>query len=141
MGKESKDIIRILIIIVIYALILRITGIGCPIRFLTGISCMGCGMSRAVISLMRFQFKEAFNYHPLVYILPLLIVLIVCEDKIFMVDKNLTKKIWRIIIISFFAVYLIRLVIIDNSVVQINIKDGFIYKIIKLILERGRSIW
>lgn len=141
MGKECKDIIRILIIIVIYALILRITGIGCPIRFLTGISCMGCGMSRAVISLMRFQFKEAFNYHPLVYILPLLIVLIVCEDKIFMVDKNLTKKIWRIIIISFFAVYLIRLVIIDNSVVQINIKDGFIYKIIKLILERGRSIW
>ena len=40
-------------------------GVTCPIRFLTGISCAGCGMSRAWLSLLRLDLAGAVYYHPL----------------------------------------------------------------------------
>ena len=44
-----------------------LSGIGCPIWFSTGISCPGCGMSRAVLLLLSGHFQAAFRMHPLVY--------------------------------------------------------------------------
>ena len=37
------------------------------IRFSTGISCPGCGMSRAVLLMLSGHFQAAFRMHPLVY--------------------------------------------------------------------------
>ena len=44
--------------------------VGCPLRFLVGISCPGCGMSRAVEALLCFDFERAYLMHPLVFLLP-----------------------------------------------------------------------
>lgn len=43
----------------------------CPIKAIIGISCPGCGMTRALISAFCFDFSNAFNYHPL---FPLIII-------------------------------------------------------------------
>ena len=40
-------------------------GVTCPIRFFTGISCAGCGMSRAWLALLRGDISAAWGYHPL----------------------------------------------------------------------------
>jgi len=46
----------------------------CLFKNLTGYECYGCGMTRAILFLLHFQFKIAFNYNKLVVIvLPLLI--------------------------------------------------------------------
>ena len=37
----------------------------CVIRYLTDISCPGCGMTRAMISLGKLDFQAAYLYHPL----------------------------------------------------------------------------
>lgn len=37
----------------------------CPFRLLLHIECPGCGMTRAVLALMRLDFKQAFQYHSL----------------------------------------------------------------------------
>lgn len=37
----------------------------CPIKTIIGISCPGCGMTRALISALCFDFSKAFHYHPL----------------------------------------------------------------------------
>ena len=37
----------------------------CPVYFLTGHSCPGCGMGRAVIAAMRGDFAASWSYHPL----------------------------------------------------------------------------
>ena len=37
----------------------------CPFKYLTGLDCPGCGLTRAFFSALRFDFKAAFNYHPL----------------------------------------------------------------------------
>jgi hypothetical protein len=46
----------------------------CIFKLLTGKECYGCGMTRAVLSALHFNFNNAFNYNKLIVIvLPLLI--------------------------------------------------------------------
>ena len=35
---------------------------GCPFRFFFGISCPGCGMTRALLAALRLDFAAAFSY-------------------------------------------------------------------------------
>lgn len=42
----------------------------CPFRYFFGVSCPGCGMTRALLVAVRSDFETAFSYHPL---FPLLI--------------------------------------------------------------------
>ena len=48
--------------------------IGCPLRRLTGISCPGCGLSRAYLSFFRGDIIAAFSFHPLFFTAPLFFV-------------------------------------------------------------------
>ena len=46
----------------------------CQWKLITGQDCIGCGITRAIISILKFNFKEAIEYNPLVIIVfPLLI--------------------------------------------------------------------
>jgi hypothetical protein len=46
----------------------------CLYKIITGHNCYGCGMTRAVLSAMHFQFENAYHFNKLVIIvLPLLI--------------------------------------------------------------------
>ncbi len=40
----------------------------CPIKFIFGIDCPGCGMSRAFLALCLLDFKAAHDYHPIIFI-------------------------------------------------------------------------
>ena len=80
---KSFIIIGVLIIIgILYGLFVMYTGIGIPCLFhlLTGLSCPGCGVSRMCISLMKFDFKAAYNYNKMLFVLlPLLLVFFAYE--------------------------------------------------------------
>ena len=45
-------------------------GWGCPLQHFTGIPCPGCGMSRALFALLRLDFGAALRCHPMIYVLP-----------------------------------------------------------------------
>lgn len=45
-------------------LLLNISGIHCPIRYITGIPCPGCGTTRALFALCRLDFEAALYYNP-----------------------------------------------------------------------------
>lgn len=49
-------------------------GIGCVFQALLGIPCPGCGMTRAVLALLRLDLAAAFAYHPLVFAMPYVLV-------------------------------------------------------------------
>lgn len=53
----------------IYACFYGYTGIGVPCIFheVTGFLCPGCGVTRMCVSLLQFQLKEAFGYHPVLF--------------------------------------------------------------------------
>lgn len=122
-----KDFLLSLMAMILLALVLFILDIGCPTRFLTGICCPGCGMTRAVMHLCKGDVAGAIHYHPLVFTLPIIVVLFVFKDRI---NKKVLNIILITIIVLFIFVYIIRLLDPNNEVVYADITKSIIYKII-----------
>ncbi|URZ17536.1 DUF2752 domain-containing protein [Clostridium felsineum] len=118
-----------LAMVVLYAFF-SLVGIGCPIKFLTGISCPGCGMTRAWIRLLHLDIKGAFYYHPLFFVPAIYIFIFLFKEKI---PNKIYKILIGIAVVLFITVYIFRVLNPDGTVISINIKNGFIYKIFKLI--------
>ena len=55
-------------IIKIFAIVLIVLFYRCPANKIFGIDCPGCGLTRACLSALRFDFKSAFEYHPLFWL-------------------------------------------------------------------------
>ena len=68
--KSCLPYCKLALSLALVLVILNLFRIPCPIKYLTGISCPGCGMSRACISALRLDFAAAFAYHPLWIALP-----------------------------------------------------------------------
>lgn len=98
--------------------------IGCPIRFLSGIPCLGCGMTRAWIQVLHGNIRTAFYFHPLWLCPPLFVLLY-----LFLRPKYRRAYDFFAILFSclFVAAYGIR-VYMHNPIVAINLHDGLIYK-------------
>ncbi|MBR3306005.1 MAG: DUF2752 domain-containing protein [Lachnospiraceae bacterium] len=81
----------------IYALWFRITNIGipCVFRLLTHLQCPGCGITRACVSILRLDFKSAFEYNPLsLTVVPLLaLILLVREIRYIKKGKRYFNKV------------------------------------------------
>lgn len=124
-SKILSLVLAIAVLVIFYYLV------GCPIRWISGITCPSCGMTRAAISLLKFDFASAFNYHPLIFILPIIAI-------IYCIRNHLTKKtqtIFLFIFIAlFFIVYILRL-FAGSEIVYIDFKSGIIYKIFIFLKE------
>ena len=123
-----KALPAILAVVTLY-IIFFVTGIGCPIKFITGISCAGCGMTRAYLSLLHLDFREAFHYHPLFWILPLFLIILYKKNRI---KPSIYKILIYTIVVLFCIVYVYRLISNDNTVVVFRPQDGIVFRIIRL---------
>lgn len=128
--KRLKSLFILLIYLVAYAFIITVFKIGCPIKFLTGVSCAGCGMSRAWISLLSFDIKIAIYYHPLFWVPPVAVIVYVFADYI---KPSVIRALSVAAICLFMSVYLYRVLVIHDPIVLIDIHDGLIYRVIKYI--------
>lgn len=119
-----KDYIRILIdfikkyyiAILIFSLYLIITYlfkiITCPLKLITGFPCPSCGMTRAGFSVLKLDFISAFNYNPLIFILPIILFIIIFKERPIINKFYKSKVLWISLIILIFAIYIIRLIFI-----------------------------
>lgn len=57
-----------------YFLSLHIFKASCPVVFVTGLPCPGCGMTRAVIAILRFDFAKAFELNPVSFPIVLFVI-------------------------------------------------------------------
>ena len=81
--KENRfQIISAIAAVVLLYLVLEGFGITCPIKFLTGISCAGCGMSRAWMAVFHLDFARAFYFHPLFFTPPVILLVIFLTKRI-----------------------------------------------------------
>ncbi len=111
---------------------MMIFNIPCPIKHMTGMSCAGCGMTRALISALKSDFSAAFTYHPLwIFLFPTAAALI-------MLKASSKKLAFNIVlyctIVLFFGTWIFRL-ISGDSVVSFDFENSVINKIIIKISE------
>ncbi|MBQ2785288.1 MAG: DUF2752 domain-containing protein [Oscillospiraceae bacterium] len=82
----------------------------CLFRRITGIPCIGCGLSRAWLAALGLDFCSAFRYHPMFWSIPVLMLLALFDGRLF------RKDIWNHILLilltaGLFVCYFIRLVV------------------------------
>lgn len=112
---KLKNYLPLIAVLGLYVLVLHFLRITCPIRWVTGISCPGCGMTRAVFSALRLDFAAAFYYHPLWCVLPpVAVALLILREK---GRLRAFRILLYLLIAAFFAVYLWRIFFGDGAVV------------------------
>lgn len=122
--KHTSSLILILSLILL-SFLLTILGIGCPFKYFFGVSCAGCGMTRAWIRLFQLDFAGAFSCHPL-FLFPIPFLLIIYFKGY--ISQKLYYFLIMLIIALFFIVYLIRIINPMDSIVVFEPGDGFFIK-------------
>lgn len=77
----------------------------CVIDYLFHIPCPGCGMTRAVISAINFDFIAAFGFHPMFWSVPVIFLYLIADGNLF------GKKAEKIIIFSILSGFLINWIV------------------------------
>lgn len=132
--KRWQNVTAIFIIAVFYLILELVLGITCPILFLTGVSCAGCGMSRAWFCVLRMDFAGAFRYHPLFWMLPVGVILFLLWDKI---SKKMRKILLITACILFLTVYICRMLDAADTVVVFQPEKGAIVSVLSELLTKG----
>ena len=122
--RYGNFLAAVMAVAVLYGVMFSL-GITCPIKFLFGISCPGCGMTRAIFSAVTLDFSRAFYYHPLwVGVIPAGVTL-------FLLSKFKKQRAFKIVgvvcILVMLAVYVYRLMG-DGSIVVFEWSEGVIFK-------------
>ena len=109
---------------------LHFAGFGCPIKAVTGVSCAGCGMTRAWLAALAGDWAEAFFYHPLFWMVPPAVL-------VFFLRKRLPRRLvtglaWAAGI-AFVAVYILRLADPEDTVVVFAPETGLLNRILRLL--------
>lgn len=135
-AKEIQDILPAAALIALFYLLLDVLGIGCPIKYVTGISCLGCGMTRAWLSILRFDLKSAIHYHPAFWLPPLVLLCYFLKSKI-------NIKIYNFFIFTaisiFVIIYVVRLAQGNSDIVVFRPENNILFRVLKKIHTRGGS--
>lgn len=122
------EVITSVTAVVVLYVILESFGVTCPIKYITGISCAGCGMSRAWIALLHFNIHEAFMYHPLFFLPPVVVIVMFLKSKI-------NIKSYKIFMFTmagaFVIVYLYRMFIGTGDIVVFEPQNNILFRIIR----------
>ncbi|MBQ8031222.1 MAG: DUF2752 domain-containing protein [Butyrivibrio sp.] len=133
--KKLKEALPAICAVALVYGILYVAGIGCPIKYLTGVSCMGCGMTRAYLSLLRLDFASAFRYHPLFPIPAIAAVLFLFKSRI---SQKIVKVLLFTTIVLFSIIYLLRILNPSDTVVVFQPTNGAAVRGIHMIVEEIR---
>ena len=128
MDAFKRNAPAILLIFVGGPIVYYLLGIGCPIKFITGISCPGCGMCRAWAAVLSLDFAQAFAFHPLFFLAPLFPIILLIEP--FVSNRIVTIALvvigcafiicWVIRLLMFFDIGLAQPPFLENNVVSVE---------------------
>ena len=130
---HRKDWQALAAIAFFYAVI-ELLGVTCPIRFVTGISCPGCGMSRAWLAALQLDWEAAFAFHPL-FLLP------VPAAGMLLLRRRMPETAFRwgmgTVCALFVIVYIARLLLPGDTVVVFAPTEGVIGRLAGSVLGAG----
>ena len=130
--KIDKNVVAAVAAVVGLYIVLSILGIGCPIQWVTGISCAGCGMTRAYLSLLHLDITHAFMYHPLFWLVPLFL-LVFALHKAGKIPVRIANCVMYLTAFIFLIVYVVRLLNPEDVIVAVHIKEGLIWRTVDAV--------
>lgn len=104
----KRSVIKVIIIIITYTAFITITDIGCHFRAIVGIPCPTCGVTRALIELLRRNIIQSLKYNFMAIPLVLAAFAILYIELIN--NKKIIFKFAMIIITLNFIIYILKLV-------------------------------
>ncbi len=127
-GRYKDELLVAITIFIIFA-ILGAFDINCPIRLVTGVSCAGCGMTRAWLAALRLDFAEAFSFHPLFPVMIPAVLLFIIRKKM---PKWLPTVLAAVFLILFTVVYMYRLMDSTDAIVVFEPRSGLIGRLYEI---------
>lgn len=67
-SNKGKQRVEAAFLFFVIGLVVFVFGYHCPIRYITGIDCPGCGMTRALLALLKGDLAASIAFHP--FLLP-----------------------------------------------------------------------
>lgn len=125
---KTSQFSAVLAVVLLYAG-MQSLGITCPIKYITGVSCAGCGMTRAYLALLRLDLSEAVYYHPLFFLPPIFLLIYIRREKI---GKNLYHILLFLMVLAFLTVYLYRMLNCSGTFLVCKPKEGLFFRFINI---------
>lgn len=98
----------------------------CIIQLLIGYPCPGCGMSRAVLALLQFDFISAWHYQPVVFILPILGFVIIFKEIPWVNKMYQNNVLWIVVLVLISVTYILRMILVyPHSPMEYNEQNLF----------------
>lgn len=126
-----KKIIIIISVLIMYFILGQILDfyLPCPVHFLTGYYCPGCGVTRMIVSIIKLDFYQAFRYNPLLFLfIPVIITYLFLQVryetkgiKNVMNEKRFNKG-WFIMVIIFIIYGVLRNTTSFSFLAPINVQ-------------------
>ncbi len=126
----TEKSLRTLVGIALGYAVLEATGVSCPIKWLTGCSCAGCGLSRAWISVLSLDFPSASSFHSLFWMPAVLTVTWLMNGYL----PNLLRRVLLLAgIVSMLAIYCCRLLDHEDMIVVWRPWEGMLFRLIRTL--------
>ena len=106
--KHLKEKILIGLAVVAGVLVGRLLRIPCVFLWITGYECLGCGMTRALLSALKFDFVSAFQYHRMFWSIPVLGLYVLFDGKLFK-NKFVNIGLLVVILVGFVVNWILNL--------------------------------
>ena len=128
-ARTGKLLRKHLIVVGVLAVYLFVFG-QCVFRWFFGVSCPGCGLTRATLAALRLEFAAAFQYHPLFWFAtPFLLYAI--HRRAWGLPGNRRTDRWLAVLVGvvFLGVYLVRLIWLPDEVVNVDFQQSALYRL------------
>ena len=132
MGKW-ETVKAVSIIAGFYLFLELVLGVTCPILYVTGISCAGCGMSRAWMCLLHLDFAGAFYYHPLFWLPAVGVILLPFWKGI---PRKVRTVLMTVVGILFLSVYIWRMLDVTDTIVVFQPEKGMLSKLFLGLIQK-----
>lgn len=110
--ENRKEFVLILGTLGILVLILYISDVKCLVKYTVGVPCPGCGLTRAWLSFLKMDLRAAFRWHPLFWIVPIVVIIeVFMKGKLFK-NKKLNIMFWIFLSILIIGVYSVRMIML-----------------------------
>ena len=124
--KNRAAVIAVAALLLVYGAA-QVTCIGvCPLRTVFGLSCPGCGMSRAWWELLSGNLQGALRYHPLFWLPVPALLLLYFRDRI---PPRIFTGSMIFLLLLLLAVYGIRMADPADQVVRFRPESGMFFRI------------